>query len=242
MGLEYFRLWTKDGNLLARQRWEEAVELDPQYALAYTCLAYTHSRDSLWGWSKTPKKSWERAEKLAAKALALDNTLADTYALLGNLHLWKGQYEQAINFGEKAVVLNPNGADVSALYALNLSAAGRQDEAIVMFKKAIRLNPISPSWYLQYLGRAYILAEKFDEAIAVLKNSLKRNPNFLSAHIFLAASYSLIGREDEARASAEEVMRINPKFSLERYSKLLGFKNKADKDLLISALQKSGLK
>jgi len=241
-GLEYFRRWTKDGNLLARQLWEEAIEVDPHYALAYTSLAYTHSRDSLWGWSKTPQKSFQRAEELAEKALALDNTLADTYALLGNLHLWKGQYEQAIKFGEKAVALNPNGADITGLYALNLSAAGRQDEAIALFKKAIRLNPISPSWYLQYLGRAYILAEKFDEGIAVLENSLERNPDFLPAHIFLAASYSLAGREEEARVSAEEVMRISPKFSLERYSKLLGFKNKADKDLLMNALQKAGLK
>jgi adenylate cyclase len=240
-GLEYFRLWTKDGNLLARQLWNETIALDPQYALGYVSLAYTYSRASLWGWDKNPEKSFQQAEELAEKALKLDDSLPDTYALLGNLSLWKSQYDQAVSFGEKAVNLNPNGADIAGLYAINLSAASRQDEAITWFKKSIRLNPITPAWVLQYLGRAYILAGRYDDAIAVLKKILTRNPDFLAGHIYMAASYSLAERENEARASAKEVLRINPKFSLESYSKLLGFKDEDDKKLLVNALRKASL-
>jgi adenylate cyclase len=241
-GLEHFRLWTKDGNLLARRLWEEAIEIDPQYTAIYVSLAYTYSRASLWGWSKNPKASFQRAEELAKKALALDDSNPDTYALLGNLSLWKGQYDQAVSFGEKAVNLNPNGSDVAGLYALNLSAAGRQKEAIAWFKKSARLNPITPAWVLQYLGRAYILAGKYEDAMAVLKEILARNPEFLGGHIYLAAAYSLAGRDDDARTSTEEVLRIDPKFSLEGYSKLLGFKDEADKRLLMNAMRKAGLK
>jgi adenylate cyclase len=239
--LEYFRLWTKDGNLLARQLWKEAIELDPQYAVAYVSLAYTHSRDSLWGWSKSPKQSFQQAEELAEKALSLDDSLSDAYALLGNLSLWKGQYDQAVSYGEKAVNLLPNGADVTGLYALNLSASGRQDEAIVMFNQSIRLNPITPDWVFQYLGRAYILAGRFDDAIVVLNKILTRNPDFLGAHVYLTAAYNMAGREKDARASSEEVLKINPKFSLESFSKLLKFKDEADKKLLINAMLKAGL-
>ncbi len=241
-GLEYFRLWTKDGNLLARQLWKEAIELDPQYALGYVSLAYTYSRASLWAWDKNPEESFQKAEELAQKALNMDDSYPDTYALLGNLSLWKGQYDQAVNFGEKAVNLSPNGADVTGLYALNLSAAGRQDEAIAWFKKSERLNPITPAWVLQYLGRAYILAGRYEDAIEVLKKILILNPDFLGGHIHLAAAYSLAGREDDAHASTKEVLRINPRFSLEGYSKLLGFKDEADKKLLMNAMRKAGLR
>jgi adenylate cyclase len=98
-GLEYFRDWTKDGNLLARKLWKEALEIDSQYTAIYVSLAYTYSRASQWGWSKNPKESFQMAEELAEKALALDDSSSDTYALLGNLNLWKGQYDQAIRFG-----------------------------------------------------------------------------------------------------------------------------------------------
>jgi adenylate cyclase len=182
-----------------------------------------------------------KAEKLAQKALALDDSSADTYALLGNLAMKKGQYDQAVNFAEKAIALNPNQADVTGLYGLYLSAAGRPDEAIAMFKQSIRLNPISPDWVFQYLGQAYILAGRYEDAIEAIKIILTRNPDFLGAYIYLTAAYSLAGREEDARASSEEVLRIDPKFSLEGYSKLLTFKDEADKKLLMNAMRKAGL-
>jgi adenylate cyclase len=131
---------------------------------------------------------------------------------------------------------------VAGLYALNLSAAGRQDEAIAWFIKSERLNPITPAWVLQYLGRTYILACRYEDAIEVLKKILTRNPDFLGAHIHLAAAYSLAGRDDDTRALTEEVLRIDPKFSLEGYPKLLGFKDEADKTLLMNGMRDAGLK
>ncbi len=213
-GLAYYRLFTKDGNLLARKLWEEALEIDQQFTTLFIALAYTYSTASVRGWSKNPKESFQKAEELAKKALTLHDSHSETYGLLGNLSTLKGQHEQAVSFGEKAVNLNPNNADITGLYALNLSAAGRQDEAIAWFKKSERLNPITPAWVLQYLGRAYILAGRYEDAIAVLKKSLTRDPNFIGSHIYLAASYSLAERENEARASVKEVLRISPKFSL----------------------------
>jgi len=86
------------------------------------------------------------------------------------------------------------------------------------------------------------MTEKYDEAIPVVKKALNRNPNYLPAYAFLAASYISLGREPEAVAAAEEILRIDPKFSLESYAKTLPYKNKADKDKFIEALKKAGLK
>ena len=151
------------------------------------------------------------------------------------------QYEKAISAGEKAIELNPNSADAHARLAMSLSNAGRHEEAIALLERAIRLNPYPPNWYLANLGNAYRNAGKYEDAVTLFKRVLSRNPNYLYAHIGLASVYSLLNREEEARAEAKEILRINPNFSLERLAKILLYKNKTDRDMVIDALRTAGL-
>jgi len=92
--------------------------------------------------------------------------------------------------------------------------AGRQQEAIAPLEKALRINPIAPSIYFKHLGTAYRDTGHYEEAIAQLKKALERTPDNLFTHVELAATYSLSGRDDEARAEAAEVLRTQPNFSL----------------------------
>jgi adenylate cyclase len=86
------------------------------------------------------------------------------------------------------------------------------------------------------------LTGRYKEAIETAKEALKHVPNNQLVYIQLVAAYSVAGQEQEARAAATEVMKINPKFSLEWCAKTLYFKNKADTDRTIDALRKAGLK
>jgi adenylate cyclase len=241
-GRAYFYRFNKGSNLQARQMFEETIALDPKDAAAYMMLGWTHLIEVWFGWSKSPGTSMERAVELAQKALALNDTLDFTHSLLGNIYLMKRQYEKAIAEGERAVALNPNGADAHAHLGMTLSYVGRPEEAIVMLKRATRLNPLPPNWYLFSLGQAYRLTGQYEEAIAVYKRALHRNPDDMLAHAGLAATYSLLEREEEAHAEAAEVLRINPKFSLDHLAKTMPFKNQTDTERYIDALRKAGLK
>lgn len=86
-------------------------------------------------------------------------------------------------------------------------------------KKAILFNPITPGWYLHNLAAAFRNLDRYDEAIAYCEKTVERHPLSMLSHIDLASSYSLAGREEEARAEAAAVFRINPKFSLDRRAK-----------------------
>ena len=152
------------------------------------------------------------------------------------------EHGKAIAAAERAIALNPNGADAYSNLGYILSLSDRSDEAIEFFEKAIRLNPIPPSYYLQQLGIAYRSLGRYEEAIEAYKKALQRSPTDLFAHIGLAATYVLLGREEEGRAEAAEVLRIDPKFSLEYFEKTLPIKNKADTKSFIDALRKAGLK
>jgi len=116
------------------------------------------------------------------------------------------------------------------------------EEAIAALKKAIRLNPIPPSWYLSALGWVYGITELHLEAIAAFKKSLEHSPDNLSAWQGLTAIYSLSGQETEALSAAENVLRIEPRFSLEYFAEMLPYKNKTDTELVIDALRSAGLK
>ncbi|NIS60771.1 MAG: tetratricopeptide repeat protein [Proteobacteria bacterium] len=238
----YLHRRTKEGFILARQLGEEAMALDPEYAGPYIILAHCHIQGVWLGLSKSPKKSLEQALELAQKAISLDESSPSCYELLSSIYMFTRQHERAIAEAERAIALDPNRAGAYSKLGIVLAYAGRQQEAIAPLEKAIRINPIPPSLYFGRLGVAYRDTGRYEEAIAVQKKAISLTPDSHLPHLFLASTYSLAGRDEEARAEASEVLRIRPKFSLERFEKRLFYKNKADTDRFIDALRKAGLK
>jgi adenylate cyclase len=241
-GKNYSNRFDIEGNNLARRMGEEVLVLCPESSAAYVLLAITHLMDYWFGSGKSPEESIEKAIKLARKAIALDDAHAQPHGLLSFLYSIKGEYEEALTEGERAVALDPNGADVYAWYAISLTFAGRPEEAIPLFQKAIRLNPFGPAWYFFNLGNALLIMGRSEEAVSAFKKALQRSPDNLIAHVLLAATYSMMGREKEARAEVAEVLRINPKFSVDYFSKTLSFKDQKITNNFINALRKAGLK
>jgi tetratricopeptide (TPR) repeat protein len=222
--------------------YERAIELDPEFAYAYAGLGVTYLIEWNFFWSQDPN-SLEQAFELAQKAIALDDSLPGGHQVLGEVYLWKKQHEQAIAELEEAIALSPNSADGLAGLGEILNWAGRPEETIGLVQKAMRLNPKYPSWYLWSLGHAYFLTGRYEEAIETLKRVLDRNPYFLPAHFYLAASYSEIGREEEARAEVVEIERLkSPQDSLEARRQRFPYKDQAVLERLFDSLRKAGLK
>jgi adenylate cyclase len=141
------------------------------------------------------------------------------------------------------VILAPNDAWNYAVLAEVLSRVGRAEKALQAAEQTLRLKPLHHvDEHLARVGGAYYLAGRPEEAIAPLKQYLSRYPNILSAHLTLAAVYSELGKEAEARAEAAEVLRINPKFSLEVHKERVPIKDPGMLERHIAALRKAGLK
>ncbi len=130
-----------------------------------------------------------------------------------------------------------------AVLAETLSRSGRPEEAVGMVKQALRRKSSLADTYLSSsIGAAYDLAGRPEEAIAPLKQYLTRYPNILGAHLTLAAVYSELGKEAEARAEGAEVLRINPQFSLEVHKQRVPIKDPAVLERQLAALRQAGLK
>ena len=239
-GREYLRKGNRESNALARRIAEEAIALDPKYAEAYALLGAAHMNDVYLATS-SPKESIAKAIELTQKALAMNGSLAEARSRLGVLYSWSGRYEEGIAEAERGVELDPNSGQANFLLAQVLRYAGKSKEAIPLIQKALRLEPIPPDIYVQNLALVYFQTGDCKEALAACEKGLKRDPDHLSSRVIMAAVYGSCGREKEARKEAAEVLRINPKFSVESFTKNLPYKNPSDRDRTIQGLRKAGL-
>jgi len=240
---EHHEVFTKESQALARQLAEEAIALDPGYALAYSYAALALAHEVLVGTYSNPREALERGMKLVQKAIALDDSLAHPHEILSKYYIWLSKdYEKGIAEAERAVTLEPNSVDAYIQLGGNLRWAGRCAEAIPILQKAMRLSPIPPYLCLQILAHCYYLTGQYEEAIALQRRILQKEPNQLPTQVGLTAALIQAGKEDEARAEAAKVLRIDPNFSVESFARRFPAKDQKVIDDFISALRKAGLK
>jgi adenylate cyclase len=239
-GMQLWWLITKETNIQARQMFEKALALDPQYAGAYAHLSLTYWLEWFSQWSVDPQ-NLTRAEEMLQKAVTLDDSLPLAHATLGLIKLFQKQYTQATAEVERALALNPNAVFAHENLALVLMSVGQPEKTVEATKKAWRLDP-RHFQRLNFLSQAYVHAGRYEEAIPVLKQVLVYNPNLWPAYWGLAISYSELGREEEARAAGAEMLRIMPQFSVEGWKQMAPYKDPAVTERLAAALRKAGLK
>ena len=241
-----FERYMKGDNIRARKLFEQALEIDPKYAFAWTMLAWTHLIDAWLGFSESHTESIKQAVELAKKAGALDDTLPEVRSLWSTIYLIQGQYKRAVLEGEKAIALGPNNALTHILLAKIMLFGGKFEKAIALAEKSIRLTPYCPDWFLSILAQSYRQAGRYEEALAAFTKSLERSrknkSNSLLPTVGLTDVYMQLGREEEARAYAAEVLKIDPTFSLEGYRRIYSFKDPAHLEPILINLRKAGLK
>lgn len=234
---------TKLDNAKAREFFEQAAGLAPDYAEVFTALGWTYWEDAFHGWSENREASLLQAAKLAEKALTLDDSDPMTHGLWGAIYLQQERYEQAIAKGEKSIALGPNQAFPHLLLAMYLFHTGRYKEALPLIKKAMRLNPYYPSFYLELLGGVYLRMGDDKEAVTAFKRLVVRQPDRIVGHLGLAVAYIRLGLKEQARSEAAQVLKLIPEYSLEVYrNQVLGMGwDPADVESDIEALREAGL-
>lgn len=188
-----------EGNTKAIGYYQQAIEADPKYALAYAGLADSYS--FLPQLNGVPASEAYPKEKAAVtKALELDDTLAEAHTSLAGLLTddpgdrdWAGSEREY----KRAIELNPNYPQAHMWYSQYLYAMGRLDEGTVETQRALTLDPLSPLTNLN-LGHHLYFSRNYDEAIPQLRNTLEIDPNLRLAHIFLYSTYVQKGMYQEA--------------------------------------------
>jgi adenylate cyclase len=206
-------------------------------------MAVCHWQDYLFGTTKSPQGSLDKAIEFAQRAVAQDDSLPEAHRTLGVLYIYNREYEKGLVEGERAVDLCPNGMETLQVYAYMLLLVGRTNEAISLFEKSIRLNPKGPSFYFHNYAAALRFSGRLDDSILAYKKALLFSPNNIFVHLGITATYSLMGREKEAQDQAKEVLKINPKISIDYLKRVLPYKDQSlAEKYYYKPLRKAGLK
>ena len=240
---DYLYQWNREGIIESRKLTEEVIRMAPEYASAYQGLAGINMMEVFLGMSQSPRESLMKAIELCKKAISLDESLPGAHGLLGFLYVQIRQYDKGIAECEKALELAPNSADAHSFIAQGLNYAGRPDEAIAHNDMAFRLNPTgAPTYYYGAASISYFLTGRYEDSIKVCKEALKRWPNNALAHARLAMAYMALGREEEARNAAQELLRIDPMFSAQKFAQTQPAKDPTTAAQALELMNKAGLK
>ncbi|MCH9046086.1 MAG: hypothetical protein IIA40_08260 [SAR324 cluster bacterium] len=252
-GQKLFRQSRSAEMQLARVEYGKALILDPDFEAALLGLGWSYLWEDRYGtgFGAPDPGLLDRAAALAGRTMALNDTLAEPYALLGLVYLSKRQHGEAVGYARQAVTAEPSGAEWRMQLASNLSYAGKLEEALAEIGKAMELNPFPTDELLSTAARIYYQAGQYGQAIRIAKGlterrrKIERSPIWVESHLFLIAAYSATGRLEEARAAAVEYnqrrrMKWPPKPKI-YILYFMRFKEQAEIDRLLADLAKAGL-
>jgi TolB-like protein/DNA-binding winged helix-turn-helix (wHTH) protein/cytochrome c-type biogenesis protein CcmH/NrfG len=234
-----FQRPTRANNAEARVLLRRAIELDPNYAAAYTALAETYYTATSMGWAESPTANLSRAEELAIKALSLEHSEVRARVNLARVHILHQRYKQAEAEIERAIAINANDAQSLAGRGNILMWLGQTDAAIKALEQAQRIDPDLNAIDRFALGLAYYLKRRYDAAIEQAELNLRETAGANSSRIVLAAAYAQQNRTEDAARIVTEIRRIDPTFDPQEFG--TKFLNAVDLERLRDGLRKAGL-
>jgi TolB-like protein/DNA-binding winged helix-turn-helix (wHTH) protein/lipopolysaccharide biosynthesis regulator YciM len=214
-GRYFWNRRTREGYRKAIEMFNQAIEKDPSYALAWAGLADCYV---LGGDAKSTEEAFSKAKEAAQKAISLDNTLAEAhtaFALTRMAYDWN--FAAAEEEFRRAIALNPNYPTAHHWYADCLILMGRQDEAIASIRRAQELDPLSLI-IGRDAGRVFYFARRYDQAIEQCRKTLELDPNFYPAHVTLGDVYAQKKNYDEAIAEYNRAVSLSGGRSLMKAS------------------------
>lgn len=263
----YLTKYTEDGYKKGIEYYNQAIAIDPNYALAYHGIATAYDFSN--GFYLAPNESEPKAKAAALKALELDETLAETHYLLGKIVFWyewdwgsaerhwkraneldpaypakyplyltaTGRADEAVKTQEIVLRRVPLDLNAHSDLAGLLLFAGRYDESIEQTRKALELDP-NFWWSYQNLGLAYERKKQYPEAIAALEKARQVDSNPLNIG-FLGAVYGKAGKPAEAQKVLEELKELSKKRFVPAYNIALIYAGLGDKDQAFEWLEKA---
>ncbi len=230
---------SRNENFEARKLFRRAIELDPNYATAYSGLGWTYYEAVQWGWTGSPQQAVQQAYDLSQKALSLEASDIFGRRLLASIYSLRRQHDLALIESERLIAINPNDAGSFAQQGIALTWLGRPEGAILALERALLFDPDMKTDIFWHLGLAYYLTKRYADSAAVLERNIGRKANPFWDYLLLAAVYGQMDRTQDAARAAKAVRQIDPLYK--RLLRFGQFENSSDTEQVNEGLRKAGL-
>jgi adenylate cyclase len=232
----------RENILKGEELFRRVIELDPNFAGGYAGLAFNLAVQVRFQYSDDPAGDLEAAFENARKAVELDPRFAWGHIALGGAHIAEGDQDAAVAAVRQALALEPNGYEANLFAGFYLQFAGEPKEAVERLLLANRLSPVVTVRDLAFLSLARFMNGDYEEAARVQDERERRfGVSGVNERVVRAATYTLLGRHDEATESAKRIIENHPKFNLSQWRFLKGWKRSEDRERLYDAAKRAGV-
>jgi len=232
--------FTWPGALKAREMFEKAIELDPDYTRAYTLLGW-HYFDAWRVWGEGRSENLARALELGEKAASLDATDPAPFVLIAQVHQFRREFDAAQEAADKALALNPNDSMTLGNLGSMFRYAHRAEEAVELLEHAVRLDPYHPPNYMEWLAHAYFQVGRHEDCVKAAERGIALNADYVALYLNLTQCHVGLGQMDEAKKAAAEILRTNPKFTVGAYVAYAPFTDEGDREKSAAPLREAGV-
>lgn len=227
----------------AGQLINQAMEMDPDNAMAAAWAAHWQVFYVGQGWAEDGAQALATAQTLALKAIKLDPDNAEALGIYAHVCAFlEKDFDSALYYFDRSLRLNPSLGFVWALSAVTHCYIGKPDVALQQMKRYRDLVPFDP--YLSFFDGvsaiAYLLKRKYDLAVAVGRRMVKTHPEFINAYKTLISALGHLGRCSDAKPYLEKLMLLEPTFSIEQFRKVYPLKKANDRELYMKGLRLAG--
>jgi adenylate cyclase len=241
-GMAHIHKMTAEENQLAREMFEEAIRLDPDFCQAYFGLGYSHHRDIYLDAVENHDEKLHLVFELARRAIALDGSNSNAHCLMAIANVWSHRYTEAIAAAEKALQLNPSNAQGIFTKGAALHFSGRPEDAIPIFEMGFALNPQDPIChiYLSFLAAANLNLGLYEKAEDFARQALQHKPDHFEAQLIFVSSLGHMNRPEDARDMIDRWGDIHLG-ELSNRAMIQIFDRQEDRDRYIDGLRKAGV-
>jgi TolB-like protein len=232
--LSSFYQFTREQNIEALRLSEAANVIDPEFAAAYAIGAYCYLQRKFFGWRSDAAHERSEAQRLARRAVELDKDDPTVLARAGQVDEGAALLSRAINLDPNLVIARYSRGGKHLLL-------GDVDAALEQYLVAVRLSPLDPLLFFAQTGIAYahFMAGRYDEGSSWARSAVLQRPNYLNAHLILAACLAMSGRVEEARVICARLVQLKPGLRISRIK--AKFRRAEDTERLSQACRIAGM-
>jgi len=233
--------FTRHTHAQARDQFERALEINPALTPALYLLGLTLTDQARFGWGKEEAATYQAALDCADRALSIDPSFGEAYLVIGYVCTFQHRHDEAVVAGEKAIPPAPSSSDTHHMAGMYHGYAGNFRKAVVYEEHAQQLSPVERNESMVDEARARFHLGDFAAAYDIASRVLKERPSWLTAQSTLVAALWKLGRQEEARAAATELLAGHPSFTVSRWARLLPYRRPEDLDAIIDPLRMAGV-
>jgi adenylate cyclase len=243
-GLWYMSKVSAGDYLFAEKLFQQAIDVDPNFAGGYCGLALVVGQNARLFQTRSIAEAQESGEKLARRAVELDQADAEARVCLGVLSLGRGDYDGALAETKTALAISPNLASAYGWFGATLIFSGRPTEGLAALQTRIRLDPLNPTLatHLNQVALGLYFCGDYVAAVEAAKRAIRSYPDYPAPYRYLAAALGQLGRSEEAKAALCKVIALAPGAFDMYIRNRVPWMRREDHDHLVEGLHKAGWK